>query len=403
MDNLRTLAEYETIATGRHTSLFVDDLLKHQSEISDRLYGRQVAIIGAAGSIGYSTVRAILGFTPKTVALFDLNENGLVEVIRELRSSPGIRPPENLAALPIGLGSLEFTRYLREHKPFDYILNLSALKHVRSQKDVYTLMRMVDTNILFLHELVHNLPRPCINFFSVSSDKAVNPGNLMGATKMVMEKVLLSHSAIQPYSSARFANVAFSNGSLPFGVLQRLQKRQPLAAPADVRRYFISHEEAGQLCLLASILGENGDIFFPKLRGLSEKTFPEIAIAILNLTGYEPFECRSEEEAKNSIDELLAQGKWPCLFTASDTEGEKPLEEFYADGDRLDIDRFGRIGIVKKKLQSNERTATENFIRFARTAKSKRDISKDDYIAELQHLVPSLQHVDSDRSLDEKM
>ena len=257
----RILSDYEKVATGRERSLFAGDLDDHRADIGERLNGSRIAVVGAAGSIGFSTVRAILEFSPKTIALFDLNENGLVEVIRELRSSPDIRPPDELVELPIGLGSTEFTRYFSDQEPFDFILNLSALKHVRSEKDIYSLIRMVDTNVLFLNDFVRNLPRPCRNFFSVSSDKAVNPGSLMGATKMVMERVLLSHADVQHYSSARFANVAFSNGSLPFGLLQRLQKRQPLAAPKDVRRYFISHEEAGHLCLLSSILGENGDVF----------------------------------------------------------------------------------------------------------------------------------------------
>ena len=403
MVETRILADYEKVATGRERSLFAGDLDDHRADISERLKGSRVAVVGAAGSIGFSTVRAILEFSPQTMALFDLDENGLVEVIRELRSSPAIRPPDELVELPIGLGSSEFARYFSDQEPFDFILNLSALKHVRSEKDVYSLIRMVDTNVLFLNDFVRNLPRPCRNFFSVSSDKAVNPGSLMGATKMVMERVLLSHADVQHYSSARFANVAFSNGSLPFGLLQRLQKRQPLAAPKDVRRYFISHEEAGHLCLLSSILGENGDVFFPKLEGLTEKTFPEIAVELLSMLGYEAFECGTEDEARASIEELLPRKKWPCLFTSSDTSGEKPFEEFYGEGDSLELNRFHCVGVVKQTVNGVDTAATDEFIRFARTAKSRPDVSKTDYVAALERVIPSLEHIHSEKSLDEKM
>jgi FlaA1/EpsC-like NDP-sugar epimerase len=277
------------------------------------------------------------------------------------------------------------------------------MKHVRSEKDVYCLMRMVDTNVLFLDDFLRELPQPAVNVFSVSSDKAVNPANLMGATKMVMEKVLLLRSQRQPFATARFANVAFSNGSLPFGFIMRMQKKQPLAGPGDVKRYFISHDEAGQLCVLSCVLGKNANVFFPKLANLPERTFSEIAANTLKAFGYEPYECSSEDEARSRIDELLPKKKWPCYFTPSDTTGEKPFEEFYGRDDTLDLDRFKAVGIIQQSADAVDRTAVEEFLRFARAAKLNRWIKKEHYVAEFQKVIPTLGHVEKDNVLDGKM
>jgi nucleoside-diphosphate-sugar epimerase len=393
---------FEPLATGRTGSLFAPDLERCRPQLRERLEARRVAVIGAAGSIGSAVVRALLEHAPGALVLFDLDENELVETIRDLRSSAGLALPGELAALPIGLGSAELRRYFAESEPFDYILNLSALKHVRSEKDVFSLMRMIDTNVLFVDGFVADLPRPCGRFFSVSSDKAVNPASLMGATKMVMEKVLLLRSGRQPFSTARFANVAFSRGSLPRGFLARVEKRQPLAAPLDVRRYFISHEEAGQLCLLACVLGGNGDVFFPKLASLIEKSLPEIAGATLRRLGYEPFECGSENEAKARVEELARRGLWPCYFAPSDTTGEKPLEEFHREGEAVDLDRFATIGVVRQSAADLDREAVERFLAFAREAR-ERWVAKEDYVRELRRVVPTLRHVELGRSLDAKI
>lgn len=403
MSAFHTVSKFERFATGREQSLFALDIEKNREALLERLQGSRVAVIGAAGAIGSSVVKNILQFNPRSLVLFDLNENELVEIVRDLRSSREFDVPDEFAELPIGLGTTEFYRYFQDAEPFDYILNLSAMKHVRSEKNVYCLMRMVDTNVLFLDDFLERLPQPPRNFFSVSSDKAVNPGNLMGATKMVMEKVLLMRSDRQSSSTARFANVAFSNGSLPAGFLMRIQKQQPLAGPEDVKRYFISHEEAGQLCILGCVLGENANVFFPKLDRLEEKTFLEVAVKTLNELGYEPYRCSSEEEARARMSELVAKQQWPCYFTTSDTTGEKPFEEFYGSEDRLDLARYEGIGVIQQMPNSVDRTVVEAFLEFAREAKLRPSIRKEDYVTELQKVIPTLYHVEKGKILDEKM
>jgi nucleoside-diphosphate-sugar epimerase len=469
---------YEHIITGRTESLFAEDIRANAGALREALGGKRIAVVGAAGSIGSAVTKTLLRFAPGALALIDLSENNLVELVRDLRSTDGLRLPAEFATLPIGLGSVEFGRYFAETKPFDYFLNLSAIKHVRTERDVYCLVRMIDTNVLFLHEFLSRNPYRFKKVFSVSSDKATNPANLMGATKMIMEKALLARSDAQPFSTARFANVAFSDGSLPFGFLQRLAKRQPLSAPSDVRRYFISHQEAGELCVLSCGLGKNRDVFFPNLaQGLDEKTFAEIARALLAELGYKPVECASEEEAKALSAERQAEGAkrqaegaereaegakrqaegaerqaegakrqaegterqaesgkrqarsggpfappasrlaqlWPCYFFKSDTTGEKEFEEFFAQGERLVLDRFKRVGVVKggggQRAEGGGRRAEDgglevainDFLGFVRKAKTDPTITKADYVREIQKLVPTLQHHETGRNLDQKM
>lgn len=395
---------YESLATGRTSSLFEQDVQNNASALHERVGGLRVAVIGAAGSIGGAVVRNILRFNPKSIVLIDLNENNLVELVRDLRSSTGVNIPQDFSTLPIGLGSVECTRYFKEVAPFDYILNLSAMKHVRSEKDVYCLARMIDTNVLFPGQLLKDLPRPCRNFFSVSSDKAANPANLMGATKMLMEKILLVQSSSQPFCTARFANVAFSDGSLPHGFLLRMQKHQPLSAPLDVKRYFMSHEEAGQICLMSCMLGDNRDVFFPNLeQHLHEKTFASIAENLLKLNGYEPVQCASEDEARRRSDELIPQKKWPVYFFNSDTTGEKAFEEFHTGREKLDLKRFQHIGVIKQSASDASPEAVARFVEFANAAKVKGGVSKADYVREINLAVPELTHVETGKNLDQKM
>ncbi|MCC6525620.1 MAG: polysaccharide biosynthesis protein [Polyangiaceae bacterium] len=395
---------YEYLATGRSSSLFAEDVREHAAELDREIGGSRVAVVGAAGSIGSSVVRSLLAHRPRALVLVDLSENNLVEIVRELRSDPTIAMPEDFATLPIGLGSLECSRYFRESAPFDFILNLAAMKHVRSEKDVYCLIRMIDTNVLHPHALLRELPQPCRKFFSVSSDKATRPANLMGASKMLMEKVLLMESPRQPFSTARFANVAFSDGSLPHGFLMRIAKHQPIAAPDDVRRYFMSHEEAGQICVLSCVLGENRDVFFPNLaRELGEKTFAAIARDLLRELDYEPVACGSEEEARARASELIPQRKWPCWFFRSDTSGEKPFEEFHTAAEKLDFARFAHIGIVKQSEADVDGRAVADFLRFATAARSDPEIGKADYVRELRRVVPDLDHIETGKNLDQKM
>jgi len=265
------------------------------------------------------------------------------------------------------------------------------------------LMRMIDTNVLFLHDFLEHNPYRFRKVFSVSSDKAANPANLMGASKMVMEKALLARSEAQPFSTARFANVAFSDGSLPYGFLQRLSKRQPLSAPNDVRRYFISHEEAGQLCVLSCALAGNREIFFPNLAGgRDEKTFAQIALDLLQALGYTPVECSSEEEARQRAAELIPRKRWPCYFFKSDTTGEKEFEEFFTRGERLDLRRYRRVGVIQQDAAGGG-GALAQFLSFARRAKTDPEVAKADYVREILKVVPTLQHEEKGRNLDQKM
>jgi FlaA1/EpsC-like NDP-sugar epimerase len=344
--------------------MFDTDMCANESSLHEGIVDRRIVIVGAAGSVGSSVVRTILHFGPRALSLIDLNENNLVELVRDLRSSDSVELPRDFATLPIGLGTVEFDRYFRDSKPFDYFLNLCAVKHVRSEKDIYCLMRMIDTNVFFLHSFIKQNSYQFKKVFSVSSDKAASPANMMGASKMVMEKVLLAQSAEQPFSTARFANVAFSEGSLPFGFLQRISKRQPISAPKDVRRCFISHQEAGELCVLSCILGENRDVFFPKLSGRGDgKTFSMIAIELLETLGYEPVECDTEEEAKARAKELIPQRRWPCYFSNTDTCGEKSYEEFYEANEKIDVNRFSGICVVKRGgLRTEEVASLDRFI-----------------------------------------
>jgi FlaA1/EpsC-like NDP-sugar epimerase len=397
------LSEYESLATNRTSSMFEEDVQNNIQFLWERICNSRVAIIGAAGSIGFSVVKSIFRFKPAGLALIDISENNLVEVVRDCRSSADVVVPDEFTVLPVGLGSVEFSRFFRESNPFDYILNLSAIKHVRSEKNVYCLSRMIDVNISYLAEFLEELGYSAKKFFSVSSDKAVNPANLMGASKMVMEKILLGQQK-HPFSTARFANVAFSDGSLPFGFLKRIEKRQPISSPRDVKRFFISHEEAGHICLLSSILGENGDVYFPILkRDDDEKTFSEIAVILLEKIGYEAYECSSEEEARQDIEALIAQKKWPCFFFDSDTTGEKDHEEFYSADETLDLESYKHIGVIKHSGNDIDKKVVAEFLRFVKEAKSNNAVKKSDYVEEFRKVVPTLRHVETGKSLDQKM
>jgi FlaA1/EpsC-like NDP-sugar epimerase len=384
--------------------MFATDLAAHRGDLQQALSGARIVVVGAAGSIGSAVVRQLVEYPLGTLVLADLSENDLVELVRDLRSSPDVQLPEDFAARPIGLGNPEFDRSLASYgSGFDYFFNLAALKHVRSEKDVYSLTRMVDTNVLFLNELLGKTPCAIKKLFSVSSDKAVAPSNLMGATKMVMEQVLLLNSPRRAFSSARFANVAFSQGSLPHGFLHRMAKRQPLAAPSDIKRYFISHEEAGQLCLLAAVMGHNGDVFFPRLREeLHERSFADIARGLLALHEYTPVECATAENARESCEKLIAKGEWPCHFAPSDTTGEKPFEEFVAPDDQPDLERFQAVGVIPRSPEQVDRPALEAFLQWAYGAR-QHGATKAEYVEQLKNVVPTLRHEELDRNLDQKM
>jgi UDP-N-acetylglucosamine 4,6-dehydratase len=333
---------------GRDTELFAGDFADNEARIQDAVASSKILVIGGAGSIGRSTVKQIFRLKPSGLHVVDISENSLVELVRDIRSSLGYIEGD-FRTFCLDVGSEEFDSCFAEYGPYDYILNFSALKHVRSERDPYTLMRMIRVNIINGLKLLEYASKTgARGYFSVSTDKATKPVNMMGASKRVMERFLIAASHQVRVSSARFANVAFSDGSLLDGFRYRIGKRQPIAAPSDVKRYFITERESGVLCLLSCFLGNNRDIFFPKLSDkLHMVTFSDIAVRFLDSLGYAAEVCGTEDEARSKITDLHAQGKWPVYFFESDTTGEKDFEEFYADREQVDWDRFADIAVIR--------------------------------------------------------
>ncbi len=394
----------EALATGRKYSLFHQDFLTRKSILEKELQGARVCVIGAAGSIGSEVARVLSRYRLSQLSLFDISENNLVEVVRDLRSSSQTNSEMDLQVLPLGVGEEQFTQFFRTQS-YDLVLNFSAMKHVRSEKDVYCLRRMLGVNVVALSTLMEMLPKTCHRVFSVSSDKAVRPSNLMGASKNLMEQVLLylGNERLK-VTSARFANVAFSEGSLPSGFLKRIQKNQPLAAPNDVRRYFISHREAAELSILAAVTGEDAEVFLPKQGGeLPEVSFSEIAIRLLESQGYTPVECASEDEARQQAHDLISQKKWPCIFQSSNTTGEKDLEEFVGEHDKRKNQKdLKKIEVVERVRSTKERQQFIEFLSLLRGPEAHL-MSKADLVSEISKAVPSLTHVELNKNLDSKM
>ncbi|MBF0189846.1 MAG: polysaccharide biosynthesis protein [Magnetococcales bacterium] len=387
----------------RKGSMFQEDLEAHRTQLTESLTGASVLVIGAAGSIGSAFTRELVRWPLGALRLADPSENNLVELVRDLRAS-ALAPPDNFATSAIALGSTEFDHFLAAHPPFDYVVNFAALKHVRAERDPFTLMRMLQVNVLALDALLARLAQgPITRFFSVSSDKAVNPANLMGASKALMEQTLWQWSDAVPAVTARFANVAFSDGSLLHGFLRRLEKRQPLAAPLDVKRYFISHAEAGQLCLLASLTGDNREIFIPRLKAEQDlSTFAEIAVLFLQEAGYTPRLFADDQEARQ-FAAAMPPGcrEWPCHFTVSDTTGEKDAEEFLGPGEQADFSRYRHLGVIRHPTRTPERLnaflTTLNQLR-AQPLWELATISQ-----AMEQAVPELSHRVAGRNLDGKM
>ena len=335
---------------GRTTELFNHDIESYDIKLKNLISNSRILVIGGAGSIGQAVAREIFKREPKALHIVDISENNMVELVRDLRSTIGYGSGD-FKTFSIDCGSLEFSAFIENEGPYDYVFNLSALKHVRSESDPYTLMRMIMVNIFNTIKTVQiTKAMGAKKYFCVSTDKAANPVNMMGASKRIMEMFLMRESLTQDISMARFANVAFSDGSLLHGFNQRFAKKQPFSAPNDVRRYFVTPQESGELCLLSAMLGGNRDIFFPKL---SEKlhliTFSEIAKRYLRDHGYEPYECESEDDARDKAEELIAHKQWPCYFFKSDTSGEKDFEEFFTDDEDLDMERFETVGVIRNQ------------------------------------------------------
>ena len=390
---------------GRDSELFSSDIESHEDALKNIIQKSRFMIIGGAGTIGQSVTREIFKRDPKILHVVDISENNMVELVRDLRSTEGYGSGE-FKTFAIDCGSLEFEALVNDQGPYDFVFNLSALKHVRSEKDPFTLMRMIIVNVFnTVKTLRMSREMGAKKYFCVSTDKAANPVNMMGASKRIMEMFLMRESLTQDISMARFANVAFSDGSLLHGFNQRFLKRQPFSAPNDVRRYFVTQQESGELCLLSGLLGENRDIFFPKL---SEKlhliTFSEIAKSYLKERGYKPYECQSEKEARDRAEELIAKKCWPCYFFTSDTTGEKDFEEFFTDKEDLDMNRFETVGVIKNQPIFDEAKLDE-FMVGIDFLREKGTWTKEDIIRLYFGILPEFSHThkETGKYLDQRM
>jgi len=387
----------------RNRSLFDDDLRTHATELNRIVAESRFLVIGGAGSIGQAVVKELFARSPKALHVVDLSENGLVELVRDIRSSLGYIDGD-FRTFAVDYGQPEYEALVAIHGPYDFVANLAALKHVRSERDPFTLMRLTRVNVLNTARSLEIAAGAGVHkYFAVSSDKAANPFNMMGASKRIMEMFLSSGSSRLPVSTARFANVAFSNGSLLDGFRYRLRKGQPLAAPNDVKRYFVTEEEAGRLCLLSIILGEDRDIFFPKApEELHLVSFADIAQRFLRSQGYEPHLCQSEDEARAYLHDHPESDRWPLFIFSSDTTGEKPFEEFYTNTEDVDWDRFAEVGVVQNNV-SVDPTVLQRFTAGINELLSLGHWSKQDLLEAYSWLLPEFAHEEKGRSLDERM
>jgi len=388
---------------GRSYTLFRGDIFIYSDKLNKAILESTFLVIGGAGSIGQAVVKEIFKRNPKKLHVVDISENNLTELVRDIRSSFGYIKGD-FKTFALDIGSVEYDAFIKFDGKYDYVLNLSALKHVRSEEDPFTLMRMIDVNIFNTDKTIRqSIENGTKKYFCVSTDKAANPINMMGASKRIMEMFLMRRSLDIKISTARFANVAFSDGSLLHGFNQRIEKRQPIAAPSDIKRYFVTPQESGELCLMSCIFGENRDIFFPKLSEvLHLMSFSDIAIKYLKDKGYEPYLCDSEDEARGLIKTLPEQGKWPCLFTKSDTTGEKDFEEFYTDKETLDMNRFENLGVIKNEPEYDE-SQLNNFEDTIGQLKSSMDWDKKSIVNEFFKMIPKFNYHDNGKYLDGKM
>jgi len=388
---------------GRTTKLFTKDILANKDELYAKVSQSKFLVLGGAGSIGQAVTKEIFKRDPLKLHVVDISENNLVELVRDIRSSFGYISGD-FKTFALDIGSIEYDAFIKADGKYDYILNLSALKHVRSEKDPFTLMRMITVNIFNTDKTIQQaIDQKTKKYFCVSTDKAANPVNMMGASKRIMELFLMRRSEQMVISTARFANVAFSDGSLLHGFNQRIQKKQPIVAPNDIKRYFVIPQEAGELCLSSCLLGDNRDIFFPKLdESLHLISFADIAVKYLKNLGYEPYICSTEEEARTNIDAHIAEKRWPCLFTKSDTTGEKDFEEFFTDSETLDMDRFSGLGIIKNDPDYDS-DKLDYFIKTIERLKFQKSWTKGDLVELFKYMLPDFGHKETGKYLDSKM
>jgi FlaA1/EpsC-like NDP-sugar epimerase len=388
---------------GRTKPLFSADITAHEKTISEIISSSRFLVIGGAGSIGSAVTREIFKRNPRVLHVLDISENNMVELVRDIRSSIGYNDGE-FATFAIDCGSDIFSAFIGSGKGYDYVLNLSALKHVRSEKDPFTLMRMIDVNVFNTDKTMKEaLEKGAKKYFCVSTDKAANPVNMMGASKRIMEMFLMRRSLELPVSTARFANVAFSDGSLLYGFNRRIEKNQPISAPNDVRRYFVTPKESGELCLMSCLLGDNRDVFFPKLdHDLNLITFSDIAERYLENLGLEPVKCETEDEARSRVAELKAQHKYPVYFFKSDTTGEKDFEEFYTDGETLDLEHFSALGVIKNEAVFDE-SKLKLFTDTIDRLRSAGVWSRTDLINLFNTMIPEFNHKETGKFLDGRM
>ncbi len=389
---------------NRSQSMFLDDLNDNRELIGDKICGKSILVIGGAGTIGSSFIKAILPFKPSSLIVVDTNENALAELTRDLRSTKGMYIPEEYIPYPMDFSSPVFEKMFRKHGGFDIVGNFSAHKHVRSEKDIFSIEALIQNNVLHAKKLLDLLAEfPPDNYFCVSTDKAANPVNIMGASKRIMEDLIFSYSDKFPVKTARFANVAFSNGSLPAGFLQRIAKLQPLGAPYDVKRYFVSPEESGQICMMSCMLGENRAIFFPKLEEAQMMSFDAIASALLKAHGYEILQCSSDEEAINEAVELKNGGRmYPVHYEVSDTSGEKAFEEFYTETETVDMDRFKSLGVIVD-TPICDREKLDNLLVNLENAFAAETVNKSTIVRMIADYLPNFFHIETGKSLDSKM
>ncbi len=391
--------------TERTVSLFENDLVSFHTLLDERTSNKSALVIGGAGTIGSSFIKALLKFNISKLYVVDINENGLTELVRDIRSSTDLNVPDDMKTYPINFSDSVFEKMFLSSDTFNIVANFAAHKHVRSEKDHFSIEAMIQNNVLKAKKLLDLLvQRPPEHFFCVSTDKAANPVNVMGASKKLMEDLIIAYSKKIPITTARFANVAFSNGSLPFGFIERLMKQQPLSSPLDIKRYFVSPEESGQICLLACLLGESGEIFFPKLDyGKNMKTFSSIAVSLLREVGFETDECESELEARSKA-KVLNDGSthYPVYFFKSDTSGEKSFEEFYTKDEELDLNTYSGLGVIKSIPKKSLEELATIFTELEQVFTLK-ELTKARVVSILKNYLPNFDHIEKGKNLDQSM